>query len=387
MSFSVVLDVALGLVLVYFLFSVAASKINEMVVSKMELRADGVEVGIRRLLHGGTEAATVAPDARVTADKLKNLELIKNESAPGKRPSYLRPRTFALAMLDLLAPPLHQLVGEMKDVATGGAGTGQVLAILNSADEDDSARVVTLRAALLPAGGGPPTFPVDSEMLNKLKPLLDEAAAHMANDSDDPLAQVRSAVDHLADDHPAKRPLLRFLKNAENNREKLLDELEGWYNGVMARVTGWYKRKVQLFILVYAIILTFAFNVDTLAIAGNLYRDSGSRQAVATAAINQSSAKTPDNVEAAIRSAKSLSVPIGWVLSQEKQTIHTYDGRHIPRHLGDWILKIVGLLVTIGALSFGAPFWFDALGKLANLRNSGQKAEAASGTATKEAAA
>jgi hypothetical protein len=388
MSFSAVLDVALGLVLVYLLFSVAASKLNETLVSRLGLRADGVEKGLRRILHGGDEAAALPPLSRVTADALQSLELIKNESAPGRRPAYIRPRTFALAMYDLLAPPLHELVVEMQRVAGGDAASGvapshEALAILDDEDLDDTERITRLRTALIPARGRKPAFEVDQPMLGALTRLLEEAKAHMANDPDDPLGQVRVAIDNLPDDHPAKRPLLRFIKDAENDREKLLRAFEGWFNGVMARMTGWYKRKVQWFILGFALLLTIAFNVDSIAIAGNLYRDGGTRQAVAAAAIAQSTAKTPDQTDDAIRSARSLSIPIGWVLHREEPSIKTYDGRHVPRRFGDWFVKILGMFLTVGALSFGAPFWFDVLGKLANLRNNGQKPEAALGTSTK----
>ena len=33
---------------------------------------------------------------------------------------------------------------------------------------------------------------------------------------------------------------------------------------------------------------------------------------------------------------------------------------------------IVGWLITIAAISLGAPFWFDLLGKIAHLRASGR---------------
>jgi len=36
-------------------------------------------------------------------------------------------------------------------------------------------------------------------------------------------------------------------------------------------------------------------------------------------------------------------------------------------------MKIGGLLVTAFALSFGAPFWFDLLNRLVNLRAAGKK--------------
>src|SRR5207249_2321054 len=126
--------------------------------------------------------------------------------------------------------------------------------------------------------------------------------AHLA---DDPLAQVEAAVDGLPDGHPAKKPLLRFIKTAEGDREELLTELEGWYDGVMARMTGWYKRRVQWFILGYAIVLTAVFNVDTLSIASNLYRDGGTRQTVAAAAVQQAKGSSPAATDDALRKAQS----------------------------------------------------------------------------------
>jgi len=39
--------------------------------------------------------------------------------------------------------------------------------------------------------------------------------------------------------------------------------------------------------------------------------------------------------------------------------------------MGPWLLKLLGWLITAAALTFGAPFWFDVLGKLARVRNAG----------------
>ncbi len=36
---------------------------------------------------------------------------------------------------------------------------------------------------------------------------------------------------------------------------------------------------------------------------------------------------------------------------------------------GNGLVKLLGWGVTAGALSFGAPFWFDLLGKVGPLRN------------------
>jgi hypothetical protein len=391
MTSSAVFEVALGLMLVYLLFSVAVSRINELVVSKLELRADGLEAGLRRLFEGGPEAraareeANAPPptpsDERLTVDALTDHELIKNESAPGKRPakpgkrpSYVRPRAFALAVLDLLAPPLHVLVAEMTTVA---AGNTDLLDILTGPG-DEALRVRNLAATLEPAGGGPPGFVVKEEVLAKLTTLLHQAQIEATKDT---LGQVHASIENLSDGHPAKRALSRFVDVAGNDRDKLLAELERWYGGVMDRVSGWYKRKVQRFVLGYAIALTIICNVDSLAIANTLYRDSGTRQVVAAAAAAPATGQTADNAGAALESVKSSGVPLGWVLTKEPsgQTGATDARRHLPRHPAQVLLKLLGLAVTVGALSFGAPFWFDVLGKMANVRNAGQKPVTAAG--------
>ncbi len=46
------------------------------------------------------------------------------------------------------------------------------------------------------------------------------------------------------------------------------------------------------------------------------------------------------------------------------------------------IAKFIGLLISILAVSMGAPFWFDVLNKLVNIRLSGTRPEPSSGTST-----
>ncbi|HWO47495.1 MAG TPA: hypothetical protein VNM41_05485, partial [Solirubrobacterales bacterium] len=60
----------------------------------------------------------------------------------------------------------------------------------------------------------------------------------------------------------------------------------------------------------------------------------------------------------------SLSLPVFW--TEEKNR---------PSSLDEWLVSIAGWLISIAAISLGAPFWFDTLGKLSNLRMAGKKPE------------
>ncbi len=37
----------------------------------------------------------------------------------------------------------------------------------------------------------------------------------------------------------------------------------------------------------------------------------------------------------------------------------------------DWFLKLIGMILTTLAISLGAPFWFDILKQIINIRNAG----------------
>ena len=47
----------------------------------------------------------------------------------------------------------------------------------------------------------------------------------------------------------------------------------------------------------------------------------------------------------------------------------------MPDTLGDFLLKLVGLLVTGFAISQGAPFWFDVLNKFMVVRSTVKPSE------------
>src|SRR6185295_2923024 len=56
--------------------------------------------------------------------------------------------------------------------------------------------------------------------------------------------------------------------------------LEAWFNDSMDRVTGWYKRRTQLWTVSVAIVITLAANADTIGIARRLWTDPVLRNAM-----------------------------------------------------------------------------------------------------------
>ena len=143
----------------------------------------------------------------------------------------------------------------------------------------------------------------------------------------------------------------------------------------MDRVSGWYKRKTQVFILAWALAVTLSVNADTILIANTLAHDATLRASLVAMAEVTAKEALPENATQAMERIKQMSteteklgLPIGW--SREPN-----DPKSLPSGIGGWALKIIGLSLTAIAVSLGAPFWFDVLNKLINIRSAGKQPE------------
>jgi hypothetical protein len=141
---------------------------------------------------------------------------------------------------------------------------------------------------------------------------------------------------------------------------------ERWFDDSMERVSGWYRRRVQLMLWLLAAAIVLALNVDTVRIAQALWDDRTVRAAVvARAEAAGAQQQEPDikRVAKDVGSLEELKIPLGW----------TSETR--PGGGGAWAvtiaLKALGLLLTAAALTLGAPFWFDTLSKVARIRSAG----------------
>jgi hypothetical protein len=93
---SQVLEVMIGLLVIYLALSVVCSGIKEVIATLFNLRSKTLELAIRNMLQDAN---------RDVAQKIFEHPVIAGTVAPGKKlPSYISSRNFALALLDTVSP-------------------------------------------------------------------------------------------------------------------------------------------------------------------------------------------------------------------------------------------------------------------------------------------
>jgi len=226
------------------------------------------------------------------------------------------------------------------------------------------------------------------------------------------LAEIEAALGTSPIAGDLKRNLQTFAAGAEADLDKFKANVEDWYDDSMDRVRGWFKRTAHTTTMIVAVVVTVAFNANTIKVAEVLWNDDANRGAVAKLAddfiTNQdpNSAKpadlptsppadeteqqklqrlqgqTSDAIERGKHAAEIIrqnsALPLGWEGENplNRNKINSATNKPIPGwSLDKWISHLLGWTITAFALTLGAPFWFDTLKNLVNIRTSGAKPE------------
>jgi hypothetical protein len=221
---------------------------------------------------------------------------------------------------------------------------------------------------------------------------------------------LKQAIEALVND------IQEFSDNTVNKIQQVRNNIEDWFNNSMDRLSGWYKRRSQLLAFIIGISIAVLLNVDSLQLATQLWRDPSVRQALADQASslvsqNPNGISSPDAGQLLTLKTQisQINVPVGWigtalptnqaggVIMGDGSTLQCtlapeqgvdvygflignqcYPLINTPplNDVAGWLLKLVGLLITGGATAQGAPFWFDILKNVVNLRNAGVNSDA-----------
>lgn len=416
---SPVLDLAIGMAFIYLLLSLVASVFQEMIATITQARAANLERGLHSLFSGDAlsldkvegRAKTFvealyqhglirglykdhSKDSAQTGDAPRRpvrtfLRRLTGMTSPDSvqlydhflLPAYIPARTFALALTDLLGSQ------------AGGSNTLQGI----------KSHLLALQKAPVTTNDGGTTA----------------VAAVSAGTGSMAAGETAAAADPLRLENKAAEALLALLGDAGYKADKFKTNIENWYNDSMDRASGWYKRYVQRILTVIGFVIAVSLNVDSIHVAQTLWFDHDARQGLANAATQyiqthpnfadtQSGTRAPDKDRAA-SSAGSAKDPASFSPEELKerleQTVDSFNDvsqktmlpvgwQHRPGYalppnaatgnkLLAWLLAVVGWCITAGALSFGAPFWFDMLNKIMVIRGTVKPSEKSPNEASK----
>ena len=224
------------------------------------------------------------------------------------------------------------------------------------------------------------------------------------------LAEIRGVIENNVPNKELREALTTLIDDAKGNFDQAVKNIEDWYNAGMDRVSGWYKRRVQMILIVIGIIMAVAINADSINIGKALFQNDALRKSIvaeaekveplpaatptpdtnSVAAMQEREKKAAEQVDVLRTKLDSLGLPLGWVGTQRDQAgniTNANDPRRRPEvgEVSLWLLKIVGLFLTGLAISQGAPFWFDILNKFMVIRSTVKPREKSIEEASKDA--
>ncbi|MCU0429642.1 MAG: hypothetical protein MUF42_06685 [Cytophagaceae bacterium] len=392
MSGIVAVDVAIGLVFIYLLYSLLATILQEIIATNLSFRAKVLQKAIERMLDEAEEEHSWwakfqarfsswkkillpnSPDKTKLSGKFYNASLVRmlGEDRWHQLPSYLNSGNFSKVLLDWLKHGLKP----------GGSVKETIESVL---------------------------FVKPGETYPEWLPMLYHGGKV---------------------EEGKERELLLYLRSlwidSHSDAEKFKLLLEQWFDETMQRTTGWYKRYVQIILFGIGFSMALVFNVDTISITKKLSKDPDLRNELTKSAssflaenkdLNEemkarqrtidsllksdTSRSTKDSLLQAQTKADSLArlviqrnkelwnkaktlyeqdiagvqqlLGLGW----KKGSYTTYFGTFsAPVPIGGWSFSIlIGWIITALAISLGAPFWFDMLNKLMKLKGTGSKSQ------------
>ncbi|MBT9330071.1 hypothetical protein [Paracidobacterium acidisoli] len=366
-----VLGVAIGIALVCLLLSIIASHVQEVGAAFTARRAASLEVAIHGMLQDPDLLAKFYGHPLIQNISFSPLKLpvFGRKAQKTPRPTYISSKLFSRVLATIIqeardvtvaatqpAPPAPQ-----PEIAVAVAAEVAAVVVAKVPDTDAGKAAAVAKEHLPPA----PTF-----------------------------AQLIAA---LPDGNPLKQRLRTLVLGIEHDAAACNLAVEEWYDGTMDRVNGLYKRDTQWILLGLGLVLAIVCNANLFSVTSTLWRSQAARDEVASVAqmyaCPPEKACTPDDIASYTAARQSVendlkSLPIGYQLSNAKPywdfVLHGNPkdqkmdvGAHLSWLAGDWSYKLFGWFLTAIAVSLGAPFWFDMLNKVINLRlNGAQPAKA-----------
>ncbi len=371
MNTAVMLDIGIGLIIVYIAGALLVSGIQELIASLLRWRAKGLKEAILQMMLNYNSSNSNDPEQANDLKTAKELRqaiydnalvqslnhtsvtfFIKQRHKNGlslddkykklfahSDPSYIPSETFATVLIQQLKGHLETMLKDPEKSKTSNS----IEAIKTSIQNSD-------------------------KIPNSLKETLLSLTDRMALKADQ-----------------TDNKLLLFQR-----------EIETWFDRSMERASGVYKRNSQLLCFSLGFAIAILFNLDSIYIAERLSYDTAMRTTLAGGAetiiqnSQQSDGNSPNAATPSLNQEKlaaNINAVVGNTPMIAPITENAGNLVNCPNNqlncpiyagspnLGKSFSAALGWIITAMAIYMGAPFWFEVLGKFVNVRSTGGKSK------------
>lgn len=371
MNTAVMLDIGIGLIIVYIAGALLVSGIQELIASFLRWRAKDLKEAILQMMlnynpsnSDDPEQANDLKTARELRKAIYNNALVKSLNHTSMTflvqqrhkdglslhdkykklfahsdPSYIPSETFATVLI-------QELKGNLKEML----------------DDPEKAK--------------------SSDAINSIKTTIEK--------SDKIPNSLKETLTNLADRMALKAG------QADNKLLLFQQEIETWFDRSMQRASGVYKRNSQLLCFGLGFAIAILFNLDSIYIAERLSYDTAMRTTLAGGAEtiiqnsqqssgNSSNATTPtlnqEKLAANINAIVGNTPMIAPITENAGNLVNCPNNQlNCPIYagspnLGKSLSAALGWIITAMAIYMGAPFWFEVLGKFVNVRSTGKRSQ------------
>lgn len=276
LSISSILEVAIGLALIYYVLSLVVSYISSQILRFTELRAKALEEGL--------------------------IELLKDPSMVQKIQEH--------PLIKLLRPQRLNFFGSGK----------KVLKVEEIASDTFS---MVFLSTLTSGVASQPT-----------------------------LSDIQHAIDQLPDGD-LKRSLTEMLNSGVATVQEMRSRIERWFDDTMMGVSALYKQHARRIVIYISLAIALVLGVDSIQISRYLYLEPVARNALVQQAnqIVEQEGVAEEDAIAYLNGLQAMAIPLIW-------------SAPLPTGVGDWLVKLLGILITWVAIAQGASFWYQNLKKL-----------------------
>jgi len=344
--------------------------------------------------------ATTGTEASLLQHQLYQLQADANKLSPRKRKTATH--------------RINLLLGMTRKALVSETGEDSVTSILDTAKNDLLSLQNKIPALQEPIDRA---FATIREQKQDINDALIRLAYPEKASTNETVNKIKAGTIALSVTHPQLKQTMYAILNtasqsiwqSENELELIRSNIEEWFNNSMTRLTGWYKRRTMFSTFMISLLIAVCANVDSINVADRIWHEPEMRSVIMDQVgeiLSQSNTTTTESQGWLMiqQQVNVIGLPIGWIgnlasldgtppasslgldarnctpfPAQENQIYGLWVNQHCYQIVNapllddtaGWFVKSLGILLTAIAASQGAPFWFDLLKKIVNVRISG----------------